>query len=254
MQDQHSSILKEYATTAAAIGIRDMEFFKNRAAAPMGPGRGWIEPLDGASSDEAFAFIDENGKPQLWVTPFEPDKYRRWFDVFTRKYYGVEFSRIATGVPHNIDQLYPKAAGKEQEFRYVRATAIDPISNQNIGRTIEKQMKQRKVEIKKDPALLDSKKEPKPIRNATPFTLGKVTGFHESFKLPDDRSLPANRGVAERLIAHVEKYLRVKSPLVSQQLNIELTQLSATRIQTPISERPEKLGRVTSDFTKRWSK
>jgi hypothetical protein len=242
--DQHSALIGQFADdkgNGAYIACSDLHFMEEtRCRNSKGNKVGQVLPVEGTSIENAFVLVDAEGKHELWARPDYSD-YAGVYDKYTKKYYGVEWSKIASGDDWNVDHLFPRTAGEIKSMKYVRLTAIDKRANGLMGCTIESQMAKRAREAESLPAEAGrAKRGPRPVLMATPFTIGKMTAFHDSIRLPKDRSDFADLGVTQRLAVHVSNQCKSLEPAVISRLNEVLTRQFATDIQTPLKQRFEK--------------
>jgi hypothetical protein len=150
---------------------------------------GHVEPLGSRRDAQAFVWMQGN-EPELWLDPRDKN-YRDLFDEFAQARLGM--SARPTGTDWNIDHVFPKAAGALDGLSHVRAMAIGAPSNQALGRTVEKAMKQR----------ADDAPGRKRIRHATWMTIGKAAGFVAWESLPDSASAAGNTAGVSALFIHL---------------------------------------------------
>ena len=254
MDDQHSALVAQFADEGgnhAAIGISEANARKYGTYQGSTPderlSKGNVQFLEDFSPDDGFVFVTKQGKPELWANPGYEDYDKMW-NAFTQKYYGTEFRKVASGADWNIDHLFPKGAAELKDLKFVRLVAVDAKANQLMGCALEKQMIMRERENASLPADPNkSRRDPRPMVNATPFTLGKLSGFHETIKLPKNRNEATDVGVMQRLVARIEETCRLNDPPVMRRLFEVLTRIYATQHQTPMQKRDEKLDRLKKE-------
>jgi hypothetical protein len=240
--DQHNALIAQFVDPAgngAVIACSDRTVMLNNLGKDSkGNTVGKIEPIEGISIEDGFVFTGADGKPELWARP-KYDDYAALYDKFTKRHYGVSWKSIASGEDWHVDHLYPKAAAELDEMKYVRLAAIDAKANRIMGCAFELQKKNRAKESSEARKIAEGPaREPRILKTATMFTLGKLTGFHESIKLPTNRADFADLGVAQRLVAHVAH--KCKEPRIVSQLDVVLTRLFATDTQTKLASRLDK--------------
>ncbi|MBM3623200.1 MAG: hypothetical protein FJX20_21165 [Alphaproteobacteria bacterium] len=150
---------------------------------------GRLETLGSRAVSKAFVWIQGN-EPELWLDPRDKN-YRDLFDEFARTRLGM--AGRPTGSDWNVDHVFPKAAGALDGLSHVRAMSIGAPGNQALGRTVEKEMKQR----------ADDVAGRKRVRHATWMTIGKASGFVGWDSLPDSDSAAANATAARALFAYL---------------------------------------------------
>ena len=245
LTDQHGAIIADFSNEICEIACNDRDFMNTRGTGASKEffRSGKVVQVPNRSLDDAFVFLKSNGHPELWARPDYSD-YDGLFDIVSRQYYGVAWSSIASGQDWNVDHMYPHTAAELSQVKYVRLTPIDAKANTSMGRNIEKQMARRAREINagNEPGQVPLAGR-RPVLTATFFTLGKLTGFHDAIKLPQDRNDFADQSVIDRLDAHVSTRCRFVEPACMSRLNAVLTGRSATVIQTPLGKKLEKLTR-----------
>lgn len=200
---------------AAWIGIASIERLGTTGRFPptMRLG-GRLETLGSRPVSQAFVWI-QGSDPELWVDPRDKN-YRDLFDEFARTRLGM--GGRPTGSDWNVDHVFPKAAGALDGLSHVRAMSIAAPGNQALGRTVEKEMKQR----------ADDAPGGKEIRHATWMTIGKAAGFTGWESLPDSQSAAANLPAARALFAYLAG-LGITAPAGA--LEERLTAHTLTRIR-----------------------
>jgi hypothetical protein len=174
----------------AWIGIAGIENIVGRGSglSTMRLG-GRMETLGSRAISQAFVWV-QGSEPELWLDPRDKN-YRDLFDEFARARLGM--AGRPTGSDWNVDHVFPKAAGALDGLSHVRAMSIGAPGNQALGRTVEKEMKQR----------ADDKPGGKEVRHATWMTMGKAAGFTGWEELPDSQSAAANRRACRALFGYL---------------------------------------------------
>jgi hypothetical protein len=209
--DQHGNI--------AYIGVASPEYLATRGH--LFGGR--TELLQGIPQDRALVYIDDEGRPELWVKPVlkggpGSSNYDTDWNNFAKRYYDFDFNNASTG-EYNVDHLYPETAGMRIGLSHERVMPVDRSANQEVGRTIEALMAKRLPQ--KD----------KLIHKATFVTFAKVSGFDEAIVLPEERGGPVDEQIIRRLIVHLQRKRLIEAGPAMRALHAHLTRWSVTRIQ-----------------------
>jgi hypothetical protein len=216
LQRQLQVLVNQFLAGGEAwIGIASIDNIVGRGTGPrtMRLG-GRLEVLGTRGVSQAFVWM-QGTEPELWVDPRDKN-YRDLFDEFARTRLGM--GGRPTGGDWNVDHVFPKAAGALDGLSHVRAMSIGAPGNQALGRTVEKEMKQR----------ADDTPGRKRVRHATWMTIGKAAGFTGWESLPDSDSAAANMPAARALFAYLAS-LGVTAPAGA--LEERLTAHTLTRIR-----------------------
>ena len=203
----------------AYIGVKTLNYLERRAQF-LG---GRIEAVPRQPMDRALVFVDGTGEPELWCRPRHKGGpggsfYETDWNNFCKDRFDVDFKSLDTSVL-NIDHLYPETTGMIEGLSHVRVTALNGPANQNLGRTIEKQMANRPVA------------SGKVIHKATFTTLAKIAGATMAMTLPDTPGAPIEAGKISQLFAHFAKLGLLDDSPEIRRLDALLTRWSVTKIQ-----------------------